>query len=69
VRFTHGLSEVDYAEMVRTVGYAVELIIESKRTPSAEAAVSVISRLGVLPMEELDIAREVANEMFSRVIH
>jgi hypothetical protein len=67
--FTHGLSATDYCEMVRTVQYAVELLIESKKEPSAESAVSVISRLGVLPMDELDAASAVAHEMFDRVVN
>ena len=69
MRFTHGLSSADYVEMVRTVKYAVELLIESKKEPSADSTVGVIARLGVMPPDELDIARAVAHEMFERVVH
>ena len=68
-RFTHGLSNADYVEMVRTVGDAVELLIGGGRPANAESAVGVIAKLGVFPLEELDVARSVANEMFSRTVH
>ena len=63
------MSAVDYIEMARTVWSAVELLIAAKKEPSAESAVAVISRLGVLPMDDLDIARVVAHEMFERTVH
>lgn len=67
--FTHGLSNCDYIEMVRTVGDATDLLISAKRTPDAESAVATISRLGVLPAEDLDKLRVIAEEMFTRTVH
>ena len=69
MRFTHGLSAVDYCEMVRTVGDAVDLLIGGGHAANAESAVGVIARLGVMPVDELDVVRVVAHEMFSRTVH